>query len=91
MSAGSIVFFHGHLLHKSLRNRRASGFRRALVNHYMSAELLLPWWRPGGPSPPTHDLRDIVMVAGRDPYAYKGTEDVNRPYVRRDAATPAMT
>jgi phytanoyl-CoA hydroxylase len=91
VSAGSIVFFHGHLLHKSLKNRRTSGFRRALVNHYMSAESLLPWWRPGGPHPPTHDLRDIVMVAGRDPYAWKGIEDVNRPYVRRETATPAMT
>ena len=50
----------------------------------MSAESLLPWWRPGGPHPPTHDLRDIVMVAGVDPYAYKGTEDVNRPYVRSE-------
>ena len=89
--AGSIVFFHGYLLHKSLRNRRASGFRRALVNHYMSGESLLPWWRPGGPHPPTQDLRDIVMVAGTDPYAYKGTEDVNRPYVRLEAANPAMT
>ena len=91
VAAGSIVFFHGHLLHKSLRNRRTSGFRRALVNHYMSAESLLPWWRPGGPHPPTQDLRDIVMVAGTDPYAYKGTEAVNRPYVRLEAAAPAMT
>jgi hypothetical protein len=84
VSAGSIVFFHGYLLHKSLKNRRSTGFRRALVNHYISAESLLPWWRPGGPHPPTQDLRDIVMVAGRDPYAYTGIEDVNRPYVRRE-------
>jgi ectoine hydroxylase-related dioxygenase (phytanoyl-CoA dioxygenase family) len=90
VSAGSIVFFHGYLLHKSLRNRRTSGFRRALVNHYMSAESLLPWWRPGGPHPPTQDLRDIVMVAGTDPYAYKGIEEVNRPFVRRETAAAAM-
>ncbi len=50
---------------------------------------MLPWWRPGGSHPPTQDLRDIVMVAGVDPYAYKGTEDVNRPYVRRKSAAPA--
>ena len=42
VAAGAVVFFNGYLLHKSLRNRRTSGFRRALVNHYMSAELLLP-------------------------------------------------
>lgn len=85
VEAGAVVFFNGYLLHKSLRNR-TNGFRRALVNHYMSAESLLPWWRPGGPSPPTHDLRDFVLVAGVDPYAWKGIESVNEPHVR--AAAP---
>jgi phytanoyl-CoA hydroxylase len=84
--AGSIVFFHGYLLHKSLKNRRTAGFRRALVNHYMSAESLLPWWKQGGPLPPTHDNRDIVLVAGSDPYAWKGTEERSKPYVRAESA-----
>jgi ectoine hydroxylase-related dioxygenase (phytanoyl-CoA dioxygenase family) len=82
--AGSIVFFHGYLLHKSLKNRRPAGFRRALVSHYMSAESLLPWWKSGGEAPPTHDNRDIVLVAGSDPYAWKGTEERNHPYVRAE-------
>ena len=82
--AGSIVFFHGYLLHRSLKNRRPSGFRRALVNHYMSAESLLPWWRPGGEALPTQDNRDIIVVAGTDPYAWKGIEERNRPYVRAE-------
>jgi endonuclease/exonuclease/phosphatase family metal-dependent hydrolase len=30
------------------------------------------------------DHRDIVLVAGTDPYAYKGTVDVMRPHVRPD-------
>jgi phytanoyl-CoA hydroxylase len=84
VNAGAVVFFNGYLLHKSLRNRRTSGFRRALVNHYMSAESLLPWWRPGGPRPPTQDLRDIVLVSGSDPYAWKGTVSVNEPYLRAE-------
>ena len=83
--AGSVIFFNGYVLHKSLRNRRTDSFRRALVNHYMSAESLLPWWRPNGPNPPTHDNRDIVLVAGVDPYARKGIENVNQPYVRGEA------
>ncbi len=86
VAAGSVVFFNGYLLHKSLRNRRRSGFRRALVNHYMSAESLLPWWRADGPGPPTHDLRDIILVAGDDPYAARGYEDVNQPYIRSEVA-----
>ena len=40
--AGSVVFFNGYLLHRSKRNT-SSGYRRALVNHYMSMNSLLPW------------------------------------------------
>ena len=53
----------------------------------MSAESLLPWWHSGGTAPATHDNRDIVLIAGSDPYAWKGIEERNRPYVRRE--TPA--
>ncbi|MEZ4677657.1 MAG: phytanoyl-CoA dioxygenase family protein [Caldilineaceae bacterium] len=71
VKAGSIVFFNGYLLHRSLPNRAAGGFRRALVNHYMSAESLLPWHMPENPvGMAVHDHRDIVMIAGTDPYAY---------------------
>jgi ectoine hydroxylase-related dioxygenase (phytanoyl-CoA dioxygenase family) len=80
---GSIVFFNGYLLHRSLPNHAKSGFRRSLVNHYMSAESLLPWhgFQPGM-SIATADYRDIVMVAGTDPYAWKGTEDRANAHVR---------
>ena len=80
---GSIVFFNGYLLHRSLPNYAPSGFRRSLVNHYMSAESLLPWmgFQPGQ-SIATADYRDIVLVAGRDPYAWKGLEDRAGPHVR---------
>jgi hypothetical protein len=30
------------------------------------------------------DCRDIVMVAGADPYAYRGTADITVPYIRED-------
>ena len=83
--AGAAVVFNGYLLHRSLPNKASHGMRRALVNHYMSAESLLPWF------PPTekqaiaqHDHRDIELIAGDDPYAYAGTTDVMRPGVRPD-------
>ena len=83
VNAGAIVFFNGYLLHRSFPNRAQSGFRRCLVNHYMSAESLLPWQVPkDGKSVATTDFRDIVMVAGRDPYAYKGIEDILKPSIR---------
>ncbi len=83
VKAGAIVFFNGYLLHRSFENRAASGYRRVLVNHYMSASSLLPWQSfAEGTRIALADHRDIVMIAGKDPYAYKGTEDINRPSVR---------
>ena len=81
VKSGSVVFFNGYVLHSSQRNKTLDHFRTALVNHYMSAESMLPWDQDGK-LPPTEDLRDIIMVAGTDPYEYKGTEDANRPYLR---------
>ncbi len=83
VKAGSIVFFNGYLLHRSLANTAKTGFRRCLVNHYMSAESLLPWDHPReGETMATADKRDIVMVCGTDPYAYKGVRDESEAHVR---------
>lgn len=83
--AGTAVIFNGYLLHRSLQNSGRHGFRRALANHYMSAESLLPWLPvPDGVHVGKHDYRDIVLVAGEDPYAYKGTEDIAHPHSRPD-------
>ncbi|ACQ80380.1 Phytanoyl-CoA dioxygenase [Beutenbergia cavernae DSM 12333] len=83
--AGTAVVFNGYLLHRSLQNSGRRGYRRALTNHYMSAESLLPWQQmPEGVHIGKHDYRDIVMVAGRDPYAYKGVADIARPHSRPD-------
>lgn len=82
--AGSAVLFNGYLLHRSLPNSGRNGFRRALVHHYSSAESPLSWKVPDGIQPSTWDYRDIVLVAGEDPYAYKGTVESTRAYVRPD-------
>jgi phytanoyl-CoA hydroxylase len=83
--AGAAVVFDGYLLHRSLPNSGRHGMRRALVNHYMSAESLLPWFRPPEGTPMgTADHRDVLLVAGEDPYAFKGTADVMRPHIRPD-------
>jgi ectoine hydroxylase-related dioxygenase (phytanoyl-CoA dioxygenase family) len=69
--AGSVVFFNGHLLHRSLKNR-TGGYRRALVNHYLNAWSKLPWQPLGGSveawQVPMLDNRTIVPL-GEDPYA----------------------
>ncbi|HLO98649.1 MAG TPA: phytanoyl-CoA dioxygenase family protein, partial [Fimbriimonas sp.] len=86
VKAGSIVFFNGYLLHRSLPNYAPGGYRRSLVNHYMSAESLLPWVLAEGDktAPAVLDNRDILMVAGEDPYAWKGTVDYHRCHIRPD-------
>ena len=83
VKAGSLVFFNGYLLHRSFPNRAQSGYRRVLVNHYMSAESLLPWRGPKeGQHMATADYRDIVMIAGEDPYPWKMYEEMAAPKVR---------
>ena len=78
---GSIVFFNGYLFHSSLRNETKDRFRTALVSHYMSAESLLPWdW--DGRLELKEDMRDILMVAGKDPYEHKGIRNLTYPFLR---------
>ncbi|UED87978.1 phytanoyl-CoA dioxygenase family protein [Streptomyces profundus] len=87
LKAGSVLLFNGYLLHKSLPNSGRHGCRRALVGHYMSAESLLPWAPPPADVGMARaDFRDIVLVAGHDPYAWKGTDEIRRPRVRPDRA-----
>ncbi len=85
VKAGSVVFFNGYLLHRSLPNRSERGFRRSLVNHYMSASSLLPWrLKEESNAVAMADYRDIVMVAGEDPYDWKGYEDIAHSFIRPD-------
>ncbi|WP_285779368.1 phytanoyl-CoA dioxygenase family protein [Microtetraspora sp. NBRC 13810] len=85
VAAGTAVFFNGYLLHRSLPNTGRHGLRRALANHYMNARSPLPWQSPPpGVHVGKYDFRDVVIVAGEDPYAYKGYRDIARPHVRRD-------
>ena len=79
--AGTVVFFNGFTLHRSLDNRRSTGFRRALVNHYMSAQSPLPWSFGNSRYAPD-DYRDIVMVSGHDPFSERGIEDLAVPFLR---------
>ncbi|MBM3947041.1 MAG: phytanoyl-CoA dioxygenase family protein, partial [SAR202 cluster bacterium] len=72
--AGTVLFFHGYLLHSSRKNRSA-GFRRVLVSHYMSGTSRLRWQGQ-------EDYRDVFMVHGEDPHAALGYEDLARPHIR---------
>ena len=51
----------------------------------MSATSLLPWgWDSGSVTDPVaqFDVRDVVVVAGKDPYAFKGYPDLHGAHIR---------
>jgi phytanoyl-CoA hydroxylase len=73
VKAGTLVFFHGYLLHRSQKNR-SQNYRRVLVSHYMNAWSLLPWKLDSGHSTAALDHRGVELVAGADPYEWKGYE-----------------
>jgi ectoine hydroxylase-related dioxygenase (phytanoyl-CoA dioxygenase family) len=70
---GSVVFFNGYLLHRSLRNR-SDRPRRALVHHYCNAYSPLHW-DPANGRFADKDWRIVVPVGPPDPYAHRGYED----------------
>jgi hypothetical protein len=82
------VFFDGYLLHGSFPNRTRDGFRRSLLYVYCSAHSPIAF-DPTSYQPTGNDYRDIVMVAGEDPYAWKGTRRLGEPFLRQAGATPA--
>lgn len=89
---GSIVFFNGYLLHRSLPNRAPEGtYRRALVNHFMSCESFLPWRPEEGVSMAKTDYRDVVVVAGTDPFAHRGYREIATPMLRGDGRSGCVS
>jgi hypothetical protein len=51
----------------------------------MSAESVLPWQPPQeGEHMGMVDYRDVLLLAGEDPDADKGTGNIARPYSRPD-------
>lgn len=87
LAPGSAVFFNGYLVHGSYQNVRSSGFRRALLYVYASAETLMAWSPRNDPVSAYDDYRDYTLVCGEDPYAWKGIRDIGRAYLRTPGPT----
>ncbi|MCZ7643951.1 MAG: phytanoyl-CoA dioxygenase family protein [Planctomycetota bacterium] len=56
---GDVVFFGGHVLHRSKANVTADQFRRAFVSHYTNARSFTQW---GADSDPTRDVHASPCV-----------------------------
>lgn len=81
--AGDVVFFNGHVLHRSKRNITADRFRRAFVGHYCNARSFTPWGRdtanPDGFDPRTGSTNGSHILA-------RG--DTHLPFARPKFGTP---
>lgn len=67
---GDVVFFHGHLLHRSFSNQSKTRLRRAFVSHYCNARSWVPW-NHGGPfeGPAANYLHILARGNSHLPYA----------------------
>ena len=43
LEPGDVIFFGGHVLHRSHANRSATRSRRSFVAHYCNARSYVPW------------------------------------------------
>lgn len=85
--AGAAVFFDGYLIHGSFPNTSAERTRRALLYVYASAATPV-LFDPTDYHPTTKDYPDVVMVAGRDPYAgWAPRRRHGEPYLRPAGAS----
>jgi ectoine hydroxylase-related dioxygenase (phytanoyl-CoA dioxygenase family) len=55
--AGDVVFFNGHVLHRSKQNFTTDRFRRAFVSHYCNARSFTQW---GADEPDVRPTRDAL-------------------------------
>lgn len=51
---GDVIFFAGHVLHRSHANQSADRFRRSFVGHYANARSFTMWGSRGTPQPTNH-------------------------------------
>jgi len=74
LTPGSVVLVHGYTLQKLLPFTPTSNSRptrQVLKASYASCQTWLPW-TPDPSVPAPADNRDFILIAGKDPYAYKG-------------------
>lgn len=83
---GDVALFNGYTLHSSGYNVSKDKYRESIVFHLMSAESIFPY-RPGddfdGQRMDPTDFRDFFMVSGEDQYAFKGKEDLYKPFIQK--------
>jgi ectoine hydroxylase-related dioxygenase (phytanoyl-CoA dioxygenase family) len=81
---GDVVFFHGHVLHRSKTNVTADRFRRSFVGHYCNARSFTQWGAITGPGAPVQD--PVTLMANSSHILARG--DTHLPYAQPKFGTP---
>lgn len=95
--AGDVVFFGGHVLHRSKQNWSTDRFRRAFVSHYCNARSFTPWGAddPSDPADHARTAHDVHRAPTVDPATgmTNGSHilargDTHLPFARPRLGTP---
>lgn len=65
---GDVVFFGGHILHRSHQNRSKDRFRRSFVGHYANARSFTMWGYGEGDGQPTNNLHILARGSTHLPF-----------------------
>ena len=86
--AGDVVFFNGHVLHRSKQNFSTDRFRRAFVSHYCNARSFTQWGADATNSavPPEHRVDPLTKMSNGSHILARG--DTHLPFARPRFGTP---
>ncbi|HEY0007669.1 MAG TPA: phytanoyl-CoA dioxygenase family protein, partial [Tepidisphaeraceae bacterium] len=62
--AGDVVFFNGHVLHRSKKNWSSDRFRRSFVSHYANARSFTQWGSDADDNAPPPIVRGDLSIDG---------------------------
>ena len=83
--AGDVVFFNGHILHRSKTNVTTDRFRRSFVSHYCNARSFTQWGPiTHGPGAPRQD--PVTLMSSASHILARG--DTHLPYAQPRFGTP---
>jgi phytanoyl-CoA hydroxylase len=86
--AGDVVFFNGHVLHRSKQNWTEDRFRRAFVSHYCNARSFTQWGAdsPGGDPDASPTIDPVTKMTNGSHILARG--DTHLPFARPRFGTP---
>ncbi len=85
--AGDVVFFNGHVLHRSKQNYTSDRFRRAFVSHYCNARSFTQWGADAAPEFEISPTQDPVTGATNGSHIL-ARGDTHLPFAKPRFGTP---